>query len=116
MTWPYLAPILLLVVSNVFMTFAWYGQLRFPDAPLARVVVISWGIAFVEYCFAVPANRIGYLHGFSGGQLKIMQECVTLVVFAAFALLVLKEPITWRYAGAFACIIGAAGFMFAGRA
>lgn len=106
----------LLVCSNIFMTIAWYGHLKFTDARLWVVILVSWGIALIEYCFAVPANRIGYLHGFSGGQLKIMQECVTLIVFALFALLILKEPIGWRYAGAFVCVIGAAAFMFAGRA
>lgn len=108
--------LLLLLCSNIFMTIAWYGHLRFPAAKLWIAVVVSWGIAFVEYCFAVPANRIGHAHGFTGGQLKIMQECVTLAVFAAFAVLVLKEPVGWRYAGAFACIGGAAAFMFVGRA
>jgi uncharacterized protein len=107
--------LLLLVCSNMFMTVAWYGHLKFPGARLWVVVLVSWGIALLEYCFAVPANRIGYYHGLSGGQLKIMQECVTLAVFAVFALLVLKEPLTWRYAGAFSCIAGAAAFMFAGR-
>jgi len=108
--------IALLVVSNIFMTIAWYGQLKFPDARLWTVILVSWSIALVEYCFAVPANRIGYAHGFSGGQLKIIQEVITLIVFAVFAVVVLKEPIGWRYAGAFACIVGAAAFMFAGRA
>jgi len=106
---------LLLLCSNTFMTIAWYGHLKYPDARWWVAILASWGIAFVEYCFAVPANRIGYFHGMSGGQLKIMQECVTLAVFAAFATLVLKEPLTWRYAGAGACIAGAAAFMFAGR-
>ena len=106
----------LLVCSNIFMTIAWYGHLKFTDARLWIVILASWGIALVEYCFAVPANRIGYLHGFSGGQLKIMQECVTLVVFALFAVLVLKEPFTLRYLGAFICIAGAAAFMFWGKA
>jgi uncharacterized protein (DUF486 family) len=108
-------PLLLLVCSNLFMTIAWYGHLKFPDARLAIVILASWGIALVEYCFAVPANRIGYAQGFSGGQLKIMQECVTLFVFAIFAIVVLKEPLGWRYLGAFACIVGAAAFMFVGR-
>lgn len=108
-------PLLLLVCSNLFMTIAWYGHLKFPDARLAIVIVASWAIALVEYCFAVPANRIGYAQGFSGGQLKIMQECVTLLVFALFAIVVLKEPLGWRYLGAFVCIIGAAAFMFVGR-
>src|SRR5690348_10100793 len=108
--------IALLLVSNVFMTFAWYGQLRFPNWTIATAIIVGWSIAFLEYCFAVPANRIGYAQGFSGGQLKIIQEVITLSVFAIFAALVLKEPIGWRYLGAFACIVGAAAFMFAGRA
>jgi uncharacterized protein (DUF486 family) len=107
--------ILLLLISNVFMTIAWYGQRRFPQWSMMAAILIGWSIALVEYCFAVPANRIGYQHGFSGGQLKIIQEVITLTVFAVFAALVLKEPIGWRYLGAFACLIGAAGFMFAGR-
>ena len=106
----------LLVCSNLFMTIAWYGQLKFPDAKLWMVILVSWAIALVEYCFAVPANRIGYHHGLSGGQLKIMQECVTLAIFPVFALLVLKEPLSWRYLGAGLCIAGAAAFMFVDRA
>ena len=78
--------------------------------------MVGWSIALLEYCFAVPANRIGYFHGFTGGQLKIIQEVITLRVFAIFAAVVLKEPLGWRYLGAFACIVGAATFMFAGRA
>src|SRR3954469_13915236 len=108
--------VLLLLASNIFMTLAWYGHLKFPHLPMVTAIFIGWGFAFVEYCFAVPANRIGYAHGFSGGQLKIMQEVITLIVFAVFAAVVLREPIGWRYIGAFACIIGAAAFMFAGRA
>lgn len=107
--------ILLLIASNLFMTIAWYGHLRFPDARLWVVVLASWGIAFFEYCLAVPANRIGYAHGFTGGQLKIIQECVTLCVFALFAVVVLKEPLSWRYLGAGLCLAGAAAFMFVGR-
>ena len=107
--------ILLLIVSNIFMTVAWYGNLKFPDARLWVVILVSWSIALVEYCFAVPANRWGYTHGFSGGQLKITQEAITLLVFLVFAVVVLKEPIGWRHAGAFACLVGAAAFMFAGR-
>lgn len=106
----------LLIASNLFMTIAWYGHLRFPHAKLWVVILAAWGIALIEYCFAVPANRIGYASGFTGGQLKIMQECVTLAVFAIFAVVVLKEPISWRFVGAAACIAGAAGFMFVGRA
>jgi uncharacterized protein (DUF486 family) len=105
----------LLLVSNIFMTLAWYGQLKFPAWSIVTAIMVGWSLAFVEYCFAVPANRIGYAHGFSGGQLKIIQEVITLAVFAVFATVVLKEPIGWRYLGAFACIVGAAGFMFAGR-
>jgi len=107
--------VLLLLISNIFMTLAWYGQLKFPQLPLISAILIGWGIALVEYCFAVPANRIGYTHGLSGGQLKIIQEVITLTVFAVFAVVVLKEPIGWRYLGAFACIVGAAAFMFVGR-
>ena len=105
----------LLIVSNVFMTFAWYWQLRFPNWSIALAILVGWSIALLEYCFAVPANRLGYAHGYTGGQLKIMQEVITLSVFAVFAVVVLKEPLGWRYIGAVACIIGAAGFMFIGR-
>jgi uncharacterized protein (DUF486 family) len=111
-----MATIILLIISNVFMTLAWYGNLKFPQLPMLAAIFIGWGIALIEYSFAVPANRIGYAHGFSGGQLKIIQEIITLSVFAAFAAVVLKEPIGWRYVGAFACIAGAAAFMFVGRA
>jgi uncharacterized protein len=107
--------VLLLICSNIFMTLAWYGHLKFPHLPMLAAIFIGWGIALIEYSFAVPANRIGYAHGFSGGQLKIIQEIVTLGVFAIFAAIVLKEPLGWRYVGAFMCIIGAAAFMFAGR-
>lgn len=105
----------LLVVSNIFMTFAWYWQLRFPKWSIALAIFIGWIIALFEYCFAVPANKWGYASGFSGGQLKIMQEVITLSVFAVFALVILKEPLSWRYAGACACIVGAAAFMFLGK-
>lgn len=108
--------VVLLICSNIFMTLAWYGHLKFPHLPMVTAILAGWSIALVEYCFAVPANRIGYFHGFSGGQLKIIQEVITLCVFAVFAVVVLKEPIGWRYLGAFACIVGAAAFMFAGRA
>ena len=111
-----LPTILLLVCSNVFMTIAWYGQLRFPQSKLWLVILVSWLIALPEYLLAVPANRIGYAGGLSGGQLKIIQECITLVIFAVFAVLVLREPIGWRYLGACLCMVGAAAFMFAGRA
>jgi uncharacterized protein (DUF486 family) len=107
--------IALLIISNIFMTLAWYGNLKFPQMPMLAAILIGWSIALIEYSFAVPANRIGYAHGFSGGQLKIIQEVITLTVFAVFAVLVLKEPIGWRYLGAFACMAGAAAFMFVGR-
>jgi uncharacterized protein len=106
----------LLIVSNIFMTIAWYGHLKFPHLPMIAAILIGWGIALIEYSFAVPANRIGYAHGFTGGQLKITQEVITLAVFAVFAAVVFKEPIGWRYVGAFACLAGAAAFMFAGKA
>ena len=107
--------ILLLVISNIFMTLAWYGHLKFPHLPMLTAILIGWGIALVEYSFAVPAHRIGYQHGFTGGQLKVAQEVITLAIFAVFAAVVLKEPIGWRYIGAFACLAGAAAFMFVGR-
>jgi len=107
--------IALLIISNIFMTIAWYGNLKFPQMPVIAAIFIGWGIALIEYSFAVPANRFGYAHGFSGGQLKIVQEIITLSVFAVFAVLVLKEPIGWRYLGAFLCVAGAAAFMFAGK-
>ena len=106
--------IALLLVSNIFMTLGWYGHLKFPHLPMVAATFIGWGIALVEYSFAVPANRIGYAHGFTAGQLKIMQEVITLAVFAVFAAVVLKEDLGWRYFGAVACLAGAAGFMFAG--
>jgi uncharacterized protein len=106
----------LLVLSNVFMTTAWYWHLKGgATKPLAVVVLISWGIALFEYCLAVPANRIGYASGWSAGQLKVAQEVIALLVFGGFAAVVLGEPLTWRHAGAFACLVGAALFMFAGR-
>ena len=113
-----LQTILLLVASNLFMTMAWYGHLKnLATAPWYIAALISWGIALAEYLLQVPANRIGFQQaGFSVGQLKIIQEVITLSVFAVFAALVLKEPIGCRYGGAFVCIVGAAGFMFAGRA
>ena len=107
--------IALLIISNIFRTLAWYGQLRFPNWTIGMAILIGWGIALLEYCFAVPANRIGYAHGFTGGQLKIIQEIITLSIFAVFAAIVLKEPLTWRYVGAFVCIVGAAAFMFVGK-
>jgi uncharacterized protein (DUF486 family) len=108
--------IALLLASNVMMTTAWYWHLKGGmTKPLFWVILISWGIAFFEYCLAVPANRIGYAHGWSGAQLKIAQEAITLLVFAIFMVAVLGEPLTWRYAGAFVCIMAAVALIFSGR-
>jgi uncharacterized protein len=108
---PYLAPIFLLLFSNLFMTFAWYGHLKFKAAPLALVVMISWGIAFVEYWFAVPANRIGHAV-YSAAELKTIQEVITLLVFAGFSVLYLKEGLGWNHAIGFALIALGAWFVF----
>jgi len=111
MTWSFVAPILLLCVSNVFMTFAWYGQLKFPTVSLWLVIPASWGIAFFEYCLAVPANRIGHAV-YSAPQLKTMQEIITLLVFGFFSVLYLGEAIKWNHVAAFACLVLAAFFTF----
>ncbi len=103
--------IALLVCSNVFMTVAWYGHLKFTDQPLWKVILVSWGIAFFEYCLAVPANRIGYGQ-FSAAQLKTIQEVVTLCVFAGFSVFYLGEALRWNHLAAFACLVGAVFFMF----
>jgi uncharacterized protein (DUF486 family) len=108
---PKVLPILLLVASNVFMTFAWYGHLRFKLAPLYAAVLISWGIAFFEYWLAVPANRIGH-QVYSAAELKTMQEVITLAVFAVFSVLFLKEAITWNHAIGLALIAAGAAFVF----
>lgn len=110
---PQIAPILLLIASNVFMTLAWYGHLKFKSAPLLIVIVAAWGIAFVEYCLAVPANRIGH-SVYSAAQLKTMQEVITLIVFAVFSVVYLKEQITWNTAAGFALIALGAWFVFKG--
>ncbi len=104
--------ILLLVASNVFMTIAWYGHLRYQNVPLWKVVLISWMIAFVEYCFMVPANRVGYQSGVNAFQLKMIQEVITLVVFGVFAVAYLKEPFHWKYIVSFILLLGAVYFMF----
>jgi hypothetical protein len=101
----------LLLVSNIFMTFAWYGHLKYRDKPLMLAILASWGIAFAEYCFQVPANRIGYGQ-FTGAQLKTIQEVITLVVFAVFSVLYLKEPLRWNYLVGFALIAAAVFFIF----
>ena len=98
--------ILLLCISNTFMMFAWYGHLKRRSAPIFRVLVVSWLIAFGEYCFQVPANRIGYGE-FTGYQLKIIQECITLTVFMMFAWLYLGKRIRWNYALSFLFVVGA---------
>jgi hypothetical protein len=103
--------ILLLVGSNVFMTAAWYGHLRFREEALWKVVLVSWGIAFFEYCLQVPANRIGYGE-FNAAQLKTIQEIITLVVFAVFSTLYLGEAIRWNHGVAFCFLVAAAYFMF----
>lgn len=112
--WPHLAPIALLVASNVFMTLAWYGHLSYKSAPLWIVILASWAIAFIEYCLAVPANRIGHAV-YSAAELKTMQEVITLVVFAAFSVLYLKEPLGWNHAIGFALIASGAAFVFMGK-
>jgi uncharacterized protein (DUF486 family) len=106
-------PIGLLLVSNVFMTFAWYGHLKFTERPLWLVVLVSWGIAFAEYCFAVPANRIGHV-SYNAAELKTMQEVITLLVFAVFSVFYLKEALTWNHAIGFAFIALGAFFVFKG--
>jgi uncharacterized protein (DUF486 family) len=111
-----MSTILLLFSSNIFMTFAWYGHLKYGHAwPLWKAILVSWSIALVEYCLAVPANRLGYRH-FSGFQLKIIQELVTLVVFTVFAITFLKEKLAWNYLVALVCLGAAAFFAFAFKA
>lgn len=103
----------LLIISNVFMTFAWYGHLKFRATPLWEVILISWAIAFFEYCFQVPANRIGS-YEFTAAQLKIIQEVITLTVFGVFSVLYLKQQFQWNYLVAFGFMIGAVFFVFNG--
>lgn len=104
-------PIILLTISNVFMTFAWYGHLKFKSTALCVVILVSWGIAFLEYCFQVPANRIGHEY-FNAAQLKTIQEVITLVVFSVFSILYLKEEFRWNYLVGFFFIILAVFFIF----
>jgi uncharacterized protein len=111
--WPYLAPIVLLFCSNLFMTMAWYGHLKFKAVPLVTVVLISWGIAFVEYCFAVPANRIGNAV-YSPAELKTIQEVITLIVFAGFTAIYFNEPLSWTQGVGFALIGLGAVLVFRG--
>ena len=109
----WLLPIVLLICSNVFMTFAWYGHLRFKTSPIWLAVMASWSIAFFEYWLAVPANRIGS-YAYSAAELKTIQEVVTLSVFAVFSVLYLKEALTWNHALGFALIAAGAAFIFRG--
>jgi uncharacterized protein (DUF486 family) len=106
-------PILLLIASNVFMTVAWYGHLKFKSVALPLVILASWGIAFIEYCLAVPANRIGHAV-YSAAELKTIQEVITLIVFAGFSVFVLKEPLGWNHAIGFLLIALGAAFVFRG--
>jgi hypothetical protein len=109
--WAYVLPVLLLVCSNVFMTLAWYGHLKFKDSPLGLVILAAWGIAFVEYCLAVPANRWGSAV-YTTAQLKTMQEVITLLVFAGFSIAYLKESLGWNHVLGFALIAAGAFFVF----
>ena len=106
-----LLPVLLLIGSNIFMTFAWYGHLKYRTAPLATVILVSWGIAFFEYCLMVPANRIGAAV-YSAPQLKGMQEVITLLVFAGFSIWYLGQPLKWNHWAGFALIAVAAWLIF----
>ncbi|HEX3859986.1 MAG TPA: DMT family protein [Pseudolabrys sp.] len=108
---PYLTPILMLVGSNIFMTTAWYWHLRFKEVPLFSVILISWALAFVEYCLAVPANRFGSAV-YSAAQLKTIQEVVTLTIFAIFSIVYLKQGFTWNHVVGFALIASGAFFVF----
>lgn len=113
--WAYLAPVILLVCSNLFMTIAWYGHLKFKAVPLITVILVSWGIAFVEYCFAVPANRIGNAV-YSPAELKTIQEVVTLAVFAGFTAIYFKEPLNLTQGAGFVLIALGAMLVFRGQA
>jgi uncharacterized protein len=107
--------LLLLSLSNLFMTTAWYWHLKAPARPIWQVIAISWGIALIEYSLAVPANRIGYASGWSAGQLKIAQEAIALIVFGGFMVAYLGEPLHWRHLAALACIMAAVAFLFVGK-
>ena len=109
--------ILLLTLSNIFMTIAWYWHIKGAalSKSLLAVILISWAIALVEYCFAVPANRIGALAGWTPGQLKIAQEAIALSVFGVFMVTFLGEALSWRHIAAFACILAAVAFLFVGK-
>lgn len=113
LSFAHIAPVLMLIASNVFMTFAWYGHLKFGSKPLWLLVIVSWGIALFEYCLAVPANRIGHAV-YSTAELKTMQEVITLIVFAVFSVSFLGEKLTMNHAVGFALIIAGAWFIFRG--
>lgn len=108
---PAVAPVILLCLSNLFMTVAWYGHLKFKEIGMPLAITVSWGIALIEYCFAVPANRIGF-GTYSAAELKTIQEVITLLVFAGFSVLVLGEALTWRHSVGFAFIALGATFIF----
>ena len=109
--WAFTAPVLMLVASNVFMTFAWYGHLKVEHRALWIIVLVSWGIAFFEYLLMVPANRWGHF-SYSATELKIIQEVITLTIFAGFAIIYLGEKLRWNHVVAFLCILAAVGFTF----
>ena len=104
-------PILLLTAANIFMCFAWYWHLKIEDKPIFLIILLSWGIAFFEYSIQVPANRLGYKF-YTVGQLKVMQEVITMIVFAFFSVFYMKEKLTWDFLGAGLCLVGAVFFMF----
>jgi uncharacterized protein len=108
----YMVTVILLTISNAFMTFAWYGHLKYEKTALWKVILVSWGIAFFEYCFQVPANRIGNERGMSGYQLKVVQEAVTLVVFCTFAVFYLKERLRWNHLVGFGLVMLGVFFVF----
>jgi uncharacterized protein (DUF486 family) len=108
---PRVTPVLLLLASNLFMTFAWYGHLKFPKLGAPTAILVSWAIALIEYCLAVPANRIGY-GVYSAAQLKTIQEVITLLIFSGFSVFVLGEMLTWRHALGFALIVAGASLVF----
>jgi uncharacterized protein len=107
----FMTTVVLLIISNIFMTFAWYGHLKYRHAPLFKVILISWLIAFAEYCFQVPANRIGS-YEFTAAQLKTIQEVITLTVFSVFSVLYLREPVRWNYVVGFVMMIAAVFVIF----
>jgi len=112
--WPSIVPIMMLIASNVFMTFAWYGHLKYKDSPIALAILVSWGIALAEYCLAVPANRLGSAV-YTTAQLKTMQEVITLVVFTVFSWVYLGEALSLRAGAGFMLIAAGAFCVFTGK-